>query len=347
MHSLELVLPGDLRTATGGYVYDRRIVEGLREIGWRVAVHTLHSSFPHPTANALEHARRTFAEISDGARVLIDGLALGAMPEVVEPHSERLRLIALIHHPLAAETGLGRDTARALEESERRALRTVRQVIVTSRATREALEAYGVAPERIAVVEPGTDPAPSSHKRSDGALRMLCVATITPRKGHDVLVEALAALRQYDWKLDCIGSTTRSTSTVERLQSALGQTGLSERVTLAGEADEATLSAYYAEADLFVLPTRFEGYGMAVAEALAHGLPVVSTTTGAIPEIVPPSAGVLVPPGDADALKQALEQLMKESHQLEELAAGARRARESLPCWAESVMRMSHILEGV
>jgi hypothetical protein len=158
---LELVLPGDLQTPTGGYRYDRRIVAGLRELGWRVGVHSLDASFPFPTATAVEHARSVFAEFRDGSLVLVDGLAFGAMPEVVTPHSARLDLVALVHHPLAAESGLAESVAQALARSERLSLQLARHVIVTSRATREALfKDYQVQSEKISIVEPGTDEAP-------------------------------------------------------------------------------------------------------------------------------------------------------------------------------------------
>src|SRR5688572_8651889 len=169
--ALSLIVPGRLETWSGGYAYDRRILAGLSDRGWSVTVHTLDAGFPRPSP-----AARDRAAIPDGSTVLIDGLALGAMPGEVEREHTRLKLIALVHHPLAAETGIDRDTAAELESSERRALAAVRLVVVTSGATATALERYGVGRDRIAVVEPGTDRAVQARGSTDGQLNLLCVA---------------------------------------------------------------------------------------------------------------------------------------------------------------------------
>ncbi len=137
--SLEFVIPGDLDAATGGYGYDRQIIAGLRAQGWRVTSHVLDASFPFPSASALEQARQVFAGLPDDACVLVDGLAFGAMPEVLAEHERRLRWVALVHHPLSLETGLAADVARELARSERAALKYARHVVVTSEATAVAL----------------------------------------------------------------------------------------------------------------------------------------------------------------------------------------------------------------
>jgi len=348
MRQLIFLIPGDLQTPTGGYVYDRRIVEGLRDLGWHVDVRLLDGSFPDPTAEALHHARHVLANIAHGALVLIDGLAFGAMPQVVEPHAERLRLMALVHHPLALETGLAPAVASALRFSETRALRTTRQVIVTSHATRRELDSYGVRAEHIAVVEPGTDPAPlAAADRPDGVLRMVCVATITPRKGHALLIEALARLEKYPWHLTCVGSLERSVATAEQLRAQITSKGLTDRVTLTGEVGQDEVGAFLAAADLFVFPTLFEGYGMAVTEALARGLPVVSTRTGAIAEVVPPDAGILVSPDNASELHDALQRVLSEAALFSSMVQGARRARGALPGWSDSCEKMADVFQQV
>ena len=344
VRSLEFFIPGDLQAATGGYVYDRRIIAGLRALGWQVTIHVLDASFPHPTVAAVDHAQAMLARLPDQALVLIDGLASGAMPQAVLPHADRLRLLALVHHPLAAESGLTPDLARDLAHSERLALQAMRQVLVTSRATKRALLAYDVDPGRILVVEPGTDAAPLAPRRRGGSLRMLCVATLIPRKGHDLLFEALAPLMPR-WHLSCVGSLTRSPATVAALRSQLQRLRLDRPVALAGEIDSAALAHAYAQADLFVLPTRFEGYGMAVAEALAQGLPVISTRVGAIPELVGSNAGLLVEPGNVGALRAALERVLTEPDLLNALTRGAEAVRGTLPRWQDSCALMSRILE--
>lgn len=341
--SLVLIVPGRLETCSGGYAYDRRILAGLGRRGWSVTVRSLDASFPRPSLAARDHAARELAAIPDGSTVLIDGLALGAMPAQIERERTRLRLIALVHHPLAAETGIDRDTAAELESSERRALAAVRLVVVTSNATAATLAGYGVSRDRIAVVEPGTDRAAQARGSRDGLLHLLCVGALIPRKGHQTLARALAMIAEGRWRLTCVGSTQRDPRTVERLLARLRADGLEDRVRLAGEVDESTLAACYDDADVFVLPTFYEGYGMAVAEALAHGLPVISSATGAIAELLAGGAGLLVPPGDPQALAAALLRVLDPDARAR-LALGARQARDRLPTWEDAAGKMASVL---
>jgi glycosyltransferase involved in cell wall biosynthesis len=336
MPKLDLVVPGGLVARTGGYNYDRRIVEGLSARGWGVTVHALDASFPLPSPPALHEARRALMRISSGRRVVLDGLALGGMPALVETEAERLCLIALIHHPLALETGLDSDTAHRLCESEKRALAATRKVIVNSAATARALVTYDVPRERITVVNPGTDPAPLAIGSESDSLHLLCVATLTPRKGHAVLIEALHRLRDKAWRLICVGSATRDSATAQTLRRQIATLGLSDRITLVGELDNEALADCYHRADAFVLASHHEGYGMAYAEALACGLPVVGTQAGAIPETVHASAGLLVAPGDVVALTQALQRLLVDYGLRARLRAGALLACKTLPTWKQA-----------
>jgi glycosyltransferase involved in cell wall biosynthesis len=344
MPALDFVLPGDPETLTGGYEYDRRIVAGLRALGWDVAVHALDASFPAPTPAALAGARAALARIPDGRTVVVDGLALGAMPEIAQAEAARLRLVALVHHPLAAETGLAPERADALRRSEARALAAVSRVIVTSEATAGALAVYGVERTRIDVVVPGTDPAPLALGSSGPGVALLCVATVVPRKGHAVLVEALAGLADRDWHLNCVGSRTRSPAADAALVRQIAALGLDGRVSLPGELDAAALAACYDRADVFVLPTFHEGYGMAIAEALARGLPIVTTTAGAVPETVSPDAALLVSPGDVGALRAALGRVLDDAGFRARLADGARRSRAGLPTWPQACARFASAL---
>jgi glycosyltransferase involved in cell wall biosynthesis len=351
MSSIVLIVPGRLDTPTGGYVYDRRIAVGLRSRGWSVDVRELGGSFPWPTAAARREAEALLASLADGSTVVVDGLAFGTLPEELAPHAERLRLVALVHHPLAAETGLTPEESSQLRDSERRALPSARRVIVTSRATAGLLAAYDVDPQRIDVVVPGTDPAPIAPGSQGDDVHLLCVATLIPRKGHDVLFRALAALQPTAhvsgrrWRLTCVGSLDRDPVTAERLRRQLRELELSDRVHLAGERDADALAGDYGSSDVFVLPTLYEGYGMAVAEALARGLPVIATPTGAIPEIVPPDSGILVEPGDVEGLTDALRRVVGDDALRRRLSDGARRQRRRLPGWDQSCALMAEVLE--
>lgn len=343
------LVPGDWDSRTGGYLYDRRIVDGLRAAGWRVARCSPGDGFPLPDAATHEQARRVIDALPDGALVVSDGLGFSALPELAERHAKRLRWVALVHHPLAFESGLSPAAQARLFDSERRALACARQVVVTSPSTARALAAFDVPAGRITVVEPGTDRAPRATGGGAGAeaLSLLCVATVTARKGHAVLIEALAGLRDRAWHLHCAGSLSRDDATVATVRAGVARHGLAERVTWHGEVDVQALESLYAQADLFVLPSFHEGYGMALAEALSHGLPVVSCDAGAIADTVPSTAGVLVPPGDAEALRGALQRLMDDAAWRHTLAAGAWAAAERLPTWDDAGARFAAVLEAV
>ena len=347
IRSVQVIVPGRLDTLTGGYGYDRRIVAGLRERGWLVTVHELDDSFPIPHAAAREQAARVLAAIPDDAFVIVDGLALGALPDEIQPHAERLRLVGLVHHPLAAETGLDLSVARRLEDTERRALQHVRRVIVTSEATADMLDSYGVTRQRVTVITPGTDPAALAEGSSGPDVHLLCVAALIPRKGHDVLLRALASLPCRNWRLTCVGSIQRDVPTIDRLRHQLLSCGLDDRVSFVGEMSGARLERLYATADVFVLPTLYEGYGMVVAEALAHGLPVVATRTGAIGDLVTSQAGIVVEPGNADLLADALSRVIADRACREQLARGARTVRARLPSWEESSDALARLLEQI
>lgn len=350
MPSLVFLVPGELETPTGGYVYDRRMIEGLRRRGWAVAVHSLEPSFPDPAPAALERAAEILAAIPGGAVVLVDGLAFGAMPVLAEREATRLRLAALVHLPLGAD--ITRDTAarNRLAASEQRALRAARLIIVTGPGTPELLAGYQLDRRLIEVVEPGADRRREAGRRmarpmaQPTAVTLLSVATLHPGKGHDILLHALAPLVHLDWHLVCAGSLTRHPAAAGRVRDTIARLGLGQRVSLLGELDEAAVSDCYDSADMFVLATLQETYGMAVAEALTHGLPVVATATGAIPGMLGGDAGVVVAPGDTSALGAALGRLIGDRRLRQRLAEGAARAAFRLPTWEDATDRLSQVL---
>jgi glycosyltransferase involved in cell wall biosynthesis len=347
--AVAFAVPGDLSTPTGGYTYDRRIVGELEALGWQVEVLDISDGFPRPTPEVRTIVGAQLMGLPVGRPLVIDGLAYGAMPEEAQSLREHYPLVALVHHPLALETGLGDAEAAALHTSERAALACARHVIATSAATARLLIAdYGVPAERLTVVQPGTDRVVVHEaRRSDDTLMLLTVGAIVPRKGYDVLVEALARLKDLPWRLVIVGDNARSPETVARLEEDIARHGLSDRIEIAGPVSEQRLAEFYAEADLFVLPSRFEGYGMAYTEAVAHGVPVIGTNAGAIPDTVPPGAGVLIPPDDVEALADTLRRLIDSEPERDELAAGARAASASFPAWRESAALFASVLDGL
>ena len=306
------VVPGDLATPTGGYAYDRRIIAELGALGWHMQVLDIGDGFPQPTAAVRAEAQRRLAELPREPPIVIDGLAFGALAAEAQVLAAGRRLVALVHHPLALETGLSAGQSAALRDSERAVLACARHVIATSPSTAQLLVAdYAVAPERLSIVRPGTDRVAVGPRAGSPVVDLLAVGSVVPRKGYDVLVTALAKLPDLAWRLTIAGDRERSRETARRLDAEIARLGLAARITFAGAVTPQRLLQLYAGADLFVLPSRFEGYGMAYAEAIAHGVPVVGTRAGAIPDTVPAGAGVLVSPDDVDALAGSLRTLIE------------------------------------
>ncbi|WP_181708428.1 glycosyltransferase family 4 protein [Chthonobacter rhizosphaerae] len=338
-------IPGDLHQRTGGYGYDRRLMAALAAGGLPVRHLRLAVGFPAPTRVDLQHADAALADLPDGATVLIDGLAYAAMPDAMTRHAGRLRLVGLCHHPLALETGLDAATAAAYRASEAAALKACRAVVVTSPATAAILaDLFAYPADRIAVAVPGTDPRPPAPCRGDPPV-LLTVATLTRRKAHDVLVRALAAIADLPWRARFVGGDGFDPAWAASLRALVAEHGLGDRVAFVGSVDDATDELM--AADVFVLPSRFEGYGMAFAEAMAHGLPVVAARAGAVPDVVPEAAGALVPPDDVDALADALRRLLSDRDLYERARAGSRRAGEALPTWTDTAAIVRRLLERV
>ena len=337
MKRVVFAVPGSLDTPTGGYAYDRRIMAELRQLGWDVECLDLGEGFPAPDEATRSAARSLLVKIPDGQAIVVDGLALGVLPDAAAEVASRHPLLGLVHHPLALEWGLSAERADSLRRSEKAALASVREVVVTSPATAKLVASdYGVPSERISVARPGSDPAPRARGSRSGVLHLLSVGAVTPRKGFDVLVAALATLAELPWRLTIAGDLTRDPIEAARLRACISDYKLPGRIATPGTVSSERLAALYDEADLFVLASRFEGYGMAYAEALSHGLPVIGTMAGAIPDTVPQAAGLLVAPGDVAELAEALCRVISDTELRRRLSEGALASVAALPTWQQS-----------
>ncbi len=341
-------ISGDYAQLTGGYAYDRRVIEELRGIGWDADFLDVGSGYPRPDTATLATTRQQLASVPSGTPLLIDGLVYGLIPEIVADLQLSHPLIALVHHPLALETGWSRADAARLLNSERDALACARAVIATSVTTERILvESYGVPRGRITVALPGTDRFQAARGSHADSVSLLSVGAIVPRKGHDLLVAALATLTDLPWNLIIAGDPDRSAEMLRQLKADIAHFGLGDRVVLAGGVSHERLAELYDGADLFVLASHYEGYGMAYTEALAHGLPVIGTTGGAIPEAVPHGAGLLVPPGDVPALAAALRRLIASPDERRRFSAAARKAAQNFPTWSDAAARVARAIEAV
>jgi glycosyltransferase involved in cell wall biosynthesis len=341
-------IPGDLDSPTGGYAYDRRMIAELRRLGWTIEHLALSGRFPAPDAATLEETYRSLAQVPAGIPIIVDGLALGALPDIGRHLAPDHLLVAMVHHPLALESGITPERATVLRASERAALRTARAVIVNSRATGAVLAAeFGVPAQHITVAPPGTDPATVAPIPGADVPRLLSVGTVVPRKGFDLLVAALAGLRELPWQLTVVGDVERDPTTTHAVQRAIDAAGLGPRIALTGALPPSELPKHYAAADIFVLASRHEGYGMAYAEAIAHGLPVIGTTAGAIAEAVPGGTGILVPPDDVPALMEALRHMIGDPAARRRFAESARQAAQRQPRWTDSAALFASALAAV
>ncbi len=337
---IALLVPAPFDTISGGYLYDRRLVEGLRARGHGVRVVELAGTHPAADAAAQEAAGAALAGLRPGEVAVVDGLGLPAFA----PHEAALRargVVGLIHHPVCLEQGADR---AALEPIERALFAACARLIVTSPMTATTLGAFGVDAGRVAVVEPGTDPAHRAKGSGGPGCRILAVGSIIPRKGHDVLLRALERLTDLDWTLRIAGAPADPVH-LHSLQALADELGLAARVEFLGALDAATLEAEYAAADLFGLATHYEGYGMVVAEAQARGLPMALCTGGAVADLVAPGSAILAPPGDFNGLSRGMRRPLYDPLLRAQMAEASWQAGQSLPRWDAQAARFAALLE--
>ncbi|MBR0656177.1 glycosyltransferase family 4 protein [Plastoroseomonas arctica] len=342
---IALLVPAPFSTISGGYNYDRRIVAGLMALGHAVQVVELAGRHPLPDAAAEAAARAALEAIPDGTRIIIDGLGLPSFALLADSLEAR-GAMGLIHHPTALETGFPEEDRAALRGLEQSLFPSLARIIAPSAlTTRRLTEDFAVAPDRLAIVEPGTDPAPRATGSGGEGCAILSVGMLVPRKGHDVLLRALARLTDLDWHLTIAGAA-RDAVHAHGLTSLAAELGIEARVTFAGECDAAALDALYATSDLFALATHWEGYGMAAAEAMARGLPLAITAGGAIAEIVAPGAAVIVQPGDHTALSRAIRRVIYDRDLRADMAEASWQGGQSLPRWPDRAQQFAAAIEA-
>jgi glycosyltransferase involved in cell wall biosynthesis len=333
-----LIVPGSLLTVSGGHTYDRRMAEGLRGLGHTVQIIELDGRLPDPDQAAIYAARTAWAALPADSIKLIDGLALPAF-DGVPLH----QVTALIHHPAALETGLQPDTSQRLQATETAMFRAVPRLVVTSTQTAERLTRdFGTPMERISVVIPGIDDLPRSAGSSGPSCQILSVGALIPRKGHDTLLRALSRLFDLDWELTIAGSADRDPVHANGLQALAEDLKIAQRVHFIQDVTE----PLWAQTDLFALASHFEGYGVAIAEAMRRGLAVAVTNVGAVPTLVEPEAGIVCAPADTEQYSRALRRLIFDRALRRDMAEVAWQTGQSLPSWQTQAASLAAILAG-
>ncbi|HEX2073120.1 MAG TPA: glycosyltransferase family 4 protein [Geodermatophilus sp.] len=333
----------DPARVSGGNRYDRKVCDGLRNAGWTVAEIAAPGSWPRPDAAALGALARSLDALPVGALVLVDGLIASAARTVLVPRSGRLRLVVLVHMAFGGDAVAERDEAAVLAAAQ--------AVVTTSAWTRRhLLDRYPLSPARVHVARPGTETAPASPRTTDGE-RLLCVGALVPHKGQDVLLEALARTAGLPWRCTLVGPLDRDPLFVASLERRAADAGIADRLRIPGPRTGAALQLEYRSADVLVVPSRMETYGMAITEALAAGLPVIATGVGGVPEAVGRTAdgvpGLLVPPDDSHALAAALARWLTDADVRCRLRRAALRRRETLPDWRTTGHRIRAVLSAV
>ncbi len=307
----------------------------------------LAAGFPLPSETELEEAGSALAALdAPGTVFLVDGLAYGALPvSVIEALKQPV--VALVHHPLGLEEGLSPSEKALLLKTEGEALALARHIVVPSQGTAgELLRLFRAPPGKITVAEPGV----LRGKRAESALageplHIVSVGSLTPRKGFPVLIDALNEVRDLPWRATIAGSPDQSPETAVLIRRKLSEHGFDDRVRLAGQLNEKALSALYTSADIFALASLYEGYGMAFAEAMAHGLPIVASGEGAVRHTVPDAAGFVCATGDVAAFAEALRSLLSNAALRREKADGAWRHGQTLPGWTRAADTIAHVLK--
>ena len=341
---VNFIIPGDSRQLTGGYIYNRKLIEGLSAAGNDVQIINPGNDFPFPGEQSRAKVSALFKSLPHGEAIIIDSLALGALNEFIPALKSKNRIIALMHLPLFMDPTYSEADRERFKISETQCLQQVDVVVTTSGHTKKILFELGIGEDKIHVITPGTENGPRILQYPDLPEKLLCVSNYTVNKNQSLLIKALTGLVHLPWTLHCYGNRKMDKSYYAQLQLTVTNLGLKDRIVLHGPVDHENLQRIYHQFDLFVLPSQYETYGMVLAEALVHGLPVVAAHTGGIPQTIPKGTGMLFEPGNITSLRSILAKLFVDMVLYKNLCQKSKESRNQFSTWADSLNKIIRIL---
>jgi glycosyltransferase involved in cell wall biosynthesis len=337
MKDLHFIIPGDINTLAGGYVYDKMILEGLRRKGHIVSVHELDADFPFPSSDSLIRCKHVFKTIPAGDPILIDSLIFGSIPDILGDLHAKNPIVAIIHLPLSKNPNYSPSIQAQLARQEKVAFRYTDKVVAVSDFTKQLLAEYNVDPSIIKVINPGVSAVSQKTDFPGCPEKLLCVGSYLPGKGQILLVEALAKIKSLPWTLNMYGIKEFDRAYVQNILTKIKIEGLSDRIFMNSPVSNEELHNCYLNADLFILPTYFENFCMSLNDALAHGLPVITTNGSGIPYSVPGNMGLFVRHGNVPELSDAIRKLLTDPIIYKEIYTNASQYCKSAKTWIDAI----------
>jgi len=337
-----LLTSGNIHELTGGYLYNQRLAAGLSQKGHTVKVISLAET--PSDQSVLENAlRRQLRQTEPGSCVVIDSIVLGMMNRVIKEHGNRYYFVGLVHLPATLDLHKT-DKEMELAENELESMNALNQLVVTGNYIKQLLEQAGLDGSKISIIEPGVDNFPRKRDYAGLPFELLCISNFSWIKGQMLLADALSRLTNRNWTLRMYGNMSAGKEYVDSLKKLIASRNLGGRIQLHDTLNREDISSAFLKADLFVLPTQFESFGMVLTESLAHGIPVVTTTAGNLVHTVPAGMGILTEPGNVDELSFVLNRLFTDRNAYGSLCRSAALYYMMARSWEATVAEFEEIL---
>jgi glycosyltransferase involved in cell wall biosynthesis len=345
--NLHFLIPGDINTLTGGYVYDKIVFEGLRKYGYTLLLHQLAPDFPFPSHNSLNECEVIFADIPQGEPIFIDSLAFGPMYKILIKYKKKNPVIAIMHLPLSRNPNFSKAEQQLFYKNEKTALGEATKIVAVSGFTKQLIEEYGVKPSKIEVVIPGVFDLPCKLNFPEHPENLLCVGSYLPGKGQLLLVQALSCLKFLPWTLNMFGIQDFNPEYVQKIKKRIKDDDLKDRIFMHRQIAGKALAFNYLNADLFILPSYFENFSMAINDALNYGIPVITTNGGGIPASVPHNMGIFVPVGNEGELIRTIKKVLTDSVLYRNLHTAAAQYYKTANSWENSILLFHFLIRNL